>query len=108
MSKVFYDHLIDLKKTHRFIHEHIENHEERVELWAIVDEIVHYRVIHIVLTHLPNDFHEDFLEKFLEAPYDQTLLLHVNSKTNVDIEEKIREELESLEEEILREILAGA
>ncbi|MGB6882108.1 MAG: hypothetical protein WBD86_02315, partial [Microgenomates group bacterium] len=64
MSKIFYDHLIVFEEVDRYIKDTVETHEERDELWQIVDEIVHHRVLGCVLDKLPKEHHEEFLGKF--------------------------------------------
>lgn len=105
MSKVFYDHLIvieDLEDKLRGV----EDTEEKEELHRLIDEMIHHRVLGCILDHLPREHHEEFLEKFHAAPYDDSLIDYLQKKTpqEVDIEEKIRTEVAKLKKELLKEI----
>ena len=104
MSKIFYDHLIVFEEVDRYIKDTVETHEERHELWQIVDEIVHHRVLGCVLDKLPKEHHEEFLGKFHEAPHDETLFDYLKEKIEENIEELIKQEIGGLASEILQEI----
>jgi hypothetical protein len=104
MSKIFYDHLITLEEIEIHIKESVETYEERRELWQIVDEIVHHRVLGCILDHLPHNHHQEFLQKFHSCPYDEGLLDYLRERIKKDVEEIIRKETENLASEILKEI----
>ncbi len=104
MSKLFFDHLIVLDDVESEIKESTETHEERHELWKIVDEIVHHRVFGCIFNHLPDEHHHDFMDKFDEAPHDHSLLDYINEKIEDKIEEIIKKETKNLAAEILQEI----
>lgn len=104
MSKVFYDHLIVLEEVDKHIKDSVETSEQREELWQIVDEIVHHRVLGCVLDHLPGEHHEEFLGKFHQAPHDESLLSYLREKIKKNIEELIKQEIGGLATEILEEI----
>ena len=101
MSKLFFDHLVVLDDVDTEIKSLAETEEERHELWHLVDEIVHHRVMGCVLNHLPEGNHNEFLEKFHEAPYDDSLMGYVDEKTEKNIENVIRDEMKDLKKEIL-------
>ena len=104
MSKLFYDHLIILTEVEVEIKSIAETPEEKEELWQIVDEIIHHRVLELFLDKLPGEHHDEFLEKFHEAPYDEALIIFLNHRIEGNIEEIIKEEVGNLANEILREI----
>jgi hypothetical protein len=104
MSKIFYDHLIIFEEVELHIKDSAETKEEKEELWQIVDEIVHHRVLHCLLEHLPHDHHQNFLEKYHECPYDEALLDYLNEKIEGDVEKVIKKEISGLEKEILKEL----
>jgi hypothetical protein len=104
MSRVFYDRLLELEVIDRYIGEVCETEEEKVELWNIVDEIIHHRVLGCVLDHLPKEHHEPFVQKFSNEPYNEELIIFINEKVELDIEEKIKEDIEKLQEELLKEL----
>ena len=102
MSKVFYDHIIILEEVEVEINNSVESEEERHELWQIVDEIVHNRVLEFLLDKLDCEHHDHFLEQFHEKPHEESLLDYLNERIEGEIEELIGQELESLSSEILR------
>lgn len=104
MSRVFYDHLIVLEEVDKHIKDSVETSEQREELWQVVDEIIHHRVLGCVLDHLPGEHHEEFLEKFHQAPYDESLLSYLNKKIKKNIEELIKQEIGNLATELLEKI----
>jgi hypothetical protein len=104
MSKIFYDHLISLEKVEVFIKDIAKTHEEKHELWQIVDEIVHHKVLGCILDHLPHKHHQEFLQRFHSCPYDEGLVHYLNKKVGKNIEEIIRQEIGNLAYELLEEI----
>ena len=105
MSKIFYDPLTDaLEEVEREIEKVTGIKEEKEELWKIIDEIVHHRVLGCILEKLPHEHHQDFLEKFHKAPHDENLFLYLKEKINDDVEAVIKEEIGGLAYEILKEI----
>jgi len=107
MSKLFYDHLIILSEVEAEIKDIAETEEERHELWQIVDETINNRVLELLLDKLAEEYHDEFLEKFHEAPYDETIIGFLNEKVQEDIEDLIRKEIENFAQEILQEIKRG-
>lgn len=104
MSKLFYDHLIILEELDHHIRHVAETPEEKEEMWSIIDEILHHRVIGCVLDRLPEEDHYEFLEKFHQAPHDAELLNYINLRIDEDIEDAIRAEIADIKEELLEEI----
>ena len=78
--------------------------EEREELWGLVDEIIHHRVFDVILSKLPREHHEEFLELFHARPHDEGLIDYLKDKIGENIEEVIKQELGSLAFEILKDI----
>lgn len=104
MSKIFYDHLIALEDLEKELDSLEATPEEKEELWKLVDEILHHRVLGCILDRLPNDHHEEFLSKFHEAPHDEYLLDYLKEKIGENIEEIIRGEIGNLAFELLKDI----
>jgi len=104
MSKIFYDHLIIIEDLEVHIKNKAESPEEKEELWGIIDETIHHRVMGCILDTLPNRFHEEFLTKFHEAPYSEDLILYLNHRIEGDIEDVVRSEVDLLTQEILSEL----
>jgi hypothetical protein len=104
MSKIFYDHLIILEELEVHIKAKAQSPEEKEELWGIIDEIIHHRVMGRILDTLPDRFHEEFLTKYHEAPYSEDLTLYLNHRIEGDIEEEVRSEINLVTQEILSEL----
>lgn len=105
MSKLFFDHLVELKKIDKEIRKVAKTADEREELWVLVDEIVHHKVMGCILDKLPRDNHEEFLEMYHKNPHDEELLFgYLKNKAGTDIEDAIKQEIGSLATELLREI----
>lgn len=104
MSLVFYDHLIVLDEVDAEIKTAAKTKEEKEELWQIVDEIVHHRIMDVILSRLPRESHEEFLEKFTKSPHDRELISYLREKIKDDVEAIIHEEIQKLKKEILAEI----
>lgn len=104
MSKIFYDHLIVLEEVEDEITSSSKTHEEREELWGIVDDIIHHRVLGKILDHLPSEHHEDFMDRFHKKPHDERLIDYLNEKIEENVEEIIKQEIGNLAFELLQEI----
>lgn len=104
MSKIFYDHLLQFEKIDKQIKKVVKTKEERDELWAIVDEIIHHKAIGCVLDNLPRQNHEEFLELFHTSPHDEDLLFgYLNKKVGNNVEEILKQELGDLAVDLLKE-----
>lgn len=104
MSKLFFDYLIILDDVEAEIKGVAESEEERHELWQIVDETISNRVLELLLDKLAEEHHDEFLNRFHGAPHDESLILFLNHRIDGNIENLIKEEVENLADEILREI----
>ncbi len=104
MSSIFYNHLISLTQIEVLVKNSASSKEEQEELWHLVEDIVHHKVLHIILDHLPREHHNEFLEEFSKAPHDEMHIHYLKDKTGKDIEEVIKGEMEKLEKEVLQEL----
>lgn len=104
MSHIFYDHLIIIEDLEDVVK--TEEPEDREEMHRLIDEMIHHRVLGCILDQLPREHHVEFLERFHAAPYDQSLVSYLQEKTpqEIDIEEKIKEEVTKLKKELLKEL----
>lgn len=102
MSKLFYDHILELDELESSMRDIVKTQEERHELWNIIDEIIHHEVLDCIFDHLPYDHHEEFLTKFHEAPYDEGLIVYVNEKSGVDITEALERRINELQESLIK------
>lgn len=102
MSHIFYDHLLDLSLVDKEIKKHIKDPDERAEIYSLVDEIVHHRVIGCILDKLPEPHHKEFLGKFSDKPHDLSLFKYLSERIPEDIETFVREEVYLLGTELLQ------
>lgn len=100
MSKIFYDHLLVLDKIEVEIKKAASSKEEREELWQIVDEIIHHRVLGCVLDKLPYPHHKEFLELFYKHLHDEGLFGYLKEKTGKDFKAIIKKEIRNLRKEL--------
>lgn len=101
MSHIFYDHLLDLSEVEKYIKKNVKSEAERAEIYHLIDEIVHHRVVGCILDKLPAEHHKEFLEKFGEAPHDMALMEYLVKKVGNDIGSFIKEEVYLLGTELL-------
>lgn len=102
MSKLFFDHLLDFKDLDKRIKEVSSSVEEREEMRAIVDGIIHHKVLSAVLCELPLESHHEFLEIIEKYPHDTIVVFeYLRVRIGPDIENKIRSELEVVKTEIM-------
>ena len=106
MSKLFFDQLVVLDDIDGEIKKLTKSREEKEELWQLVDEMVHHRVLGCVLDALPRGNHDEFLEKFHKAPHDESIMDFLREKVGDNIDELIRQEIGGLAFELLEEIRA--
>ena len=105
MSKLFFDHLIDLKEIDSEIKKVAKTTEEREEMWQIVDEMVHHKVMGCILDRLPQTSHEEFLTLFHGSPHDSDLIFeYLKKRIGDNIEELIRQEIGTLGSDLLEDI----
>ncbi len=102
MSKIFYDHLTVSTDIEKNIKRIAKTHEEKVELWHLVDEIIHHNVIGCILDNLPKSNHEEFLSRFHEHPHSDELWDYLKEKIGDDIEEKVKLTIENLKKDVVK------
>lgn len=105
MSRIFYDHLIELEELDSIIKSSVESSDEKEELRQIIDEMIHHKLLGCILDRIPEEHHHIFLEKFYKCPYDENLIGYINDLINERIEEVIKNEIDSLKKEILDDVL---
>jgi hypothetical protein len=76
MSRIFYDHLISFEEISIKIDSITSSKEEKEELWQLIDEMVHHRIVDLVLSKLPESHHHEFLEKLYNAPHSEELITY--------------------------------
>ncbi|OGM29512.1 hypothetical protein A2630_00775 [Candidatus Woesebacteria bacterium RIFCSPHIGHO2_01_FULL_44_10] len=93
MSKIFYDSLLDLSDVEKHISKVAQTQEEKEELWQIVDELIHHKIVGCILDNLHSDHHEEFLDKFHLNPYDESIIQYLNEKIDSDAGQLIRDQV---------------
>ncbi len=98
---IFYDHLIAMSDVERKIKKIARTREEKEELYSLIDEIVHHRVLGSILSRLPESHHKEFLDHLARAPHDTNLLVYLGERISEDVEEFIKHEIHTLSVELL-------
>jgi 16S rRNA C967 or C1407 C5-methylase (RsmB/RsmF family) len=88
--KIFYDEIIQIGELMTHIQSLQIETEEKEELAQMVDETVHHEMLSVILTHLPEEHHEEFLERFQARPHDESLLAYLKAKVE-GIEDKLKQ-----------------
>lgn len=104
MSKLFWDKHVIFEEIEVELKDLSLDLEERKEVEHLIDELLTHRVLGRILTHLPKEHHEEFLVKFHEAPYDESLLKYLDEKIEDSVEKHIRDEVETIKKEILEDL----
>ncbi|KKQ95866.1 MAG: hypothetical protein UV74_C0013G0471 [Candidatus Woesebacteria bacterium GW2011_GWB1_43_14] len=100
MSKIFFDHLVELDKIERKIKKIAQTPEEREEIFHLIDEIIHHRVIGCILDRLPESEHRRFSKKLVERPFDDRIISYLQKKISEDVEEFIKKEIADIKDEL--------
>ena len=104
MSKIFFDSLLELTSLDNEIKKIAKNQDEKEELWKIIDEIIHHKVLDSILSKLPKESHEEFLGILHTHPHDESLIFgYLASKIDTNIKEILKLELGDLAFELLEE-----
>lgn len=101
MSVIFYDHLVVIDGLDKKIKKITASNDEMQELWRYVEEIIHHSVIDCCLGNLPEEHHQEFLEKLHKSPHDKGLIDYLNQKIGKDVEKLIKVEIKKLSKELL-------
>jgi len=104
MSRIFYDELLVLDNLAIKLRGVVESREEMEELWAVIDDLVHHRVLEAILDELPREHHEEFLSILADKPHDEQNLVYLSRKIE-GVEDKILGVVSELEKELLEELL---
>lgn len=74
MRDIFYDNLIKPHKESLLLELSTNlHHLEQEEILELIEETLHQRILTVILTELPNAYHEHFLVRFKENPSDTEL-----------------------------------
>lgn len=98
------NNLIKLRKIEKLINSSAKTQEEREELWKIVEEIVHHRITKCILDNLDKKHHNEFLTKLEELSFTNQLIDFLEEKGTKNIKDKISQDIDNIELEILQEL----
>lgn len=102
--RLFYDHLVDKSKLLEIVHTKAQDENEKKKLFKTIDEIVYHAVLDVILVHLDEKHHEEFLTLVHKTPHSEQILIYIKQKTQPDIEDKIRTEMKLLIAKIATEL----
>lgn len=104
MAKTFLDHLIILEEITSELDAYDLPPDEREEILGLINHTTHQHILNVILNHLPQEHHENFLTKFQSSPADPELLAFLKKEIKADIESEIRIQAKKIKTEILSEI----
>jgi len=93
MSKLFFDHFIEIENISIHISGISESMEEKVDLWNLIDEYINNRIIYLILNELEDEHHDGFLEMFLDKPFDENIIGFLDERLPRSFESLITENL---------------
>lgn len=99
MAKIFYDHLVVIEELYTEI-DSLDTKSRR-EVLDLMDETIHHHILDTILTHLPKEHHEVFLEKFHKEPHNPELLIFLKQYAVVDIEAAIQKKAKKVKKDLL-------
>lgn len=101
MTTLFFDELITANKLNKKINQQCQSTDEKMELWQMVEEIIHHRVLGCCLHHLPQEEHSNFLEMFHSKPFDKRIIKYLDEKTKKNMKKIIKKEINDLTKDLL-------
>ncbi len=100
----FYDHLIVLEEVTSELDAYDLPSDEREEILGLINHTTHQHILNVILNHLPQEHHGNFLTNFQSSPADPELLAFLKKEIKADIESEIRIQAKKIKAEILSEI----
>ncbi len=80
MSKIFFDHLVSIRKVRRNVSRIAQSVDEKEDLWGLIDEYINRRIILSILEQLDENYHEEFISSLLDKPYDTGLIDYLDKR----------------------------
>jgi hypothetical protein len=102
MKKHFYSHLIDFEPIVIKLTELEFNDEEQAHLLEIAQDSIHHEILDVILSELSEDDKKYFLHLVLDDDHEE-IWVHLNARVE-NIEVKIKEAAQKLQEELHRDI----
>ncbi len=102
--KAFYSHLVIIEDVLTELDNWDIPVEEKAELVTLIEQTLHHHTLNIILSHLPEELHDEILTKMEDSPGDSKLMELIKKEIKVDIEEAIKNQAARIKKEILQEI----
>lgn len=100
-TKIFYDHLIVIEEITAILDGHHLTQSERHDLLNYIDQTLHHHILDTILTHLPAEYHTEFLSRFHDTPHDPKIMFFLQEHGKVNMERAILKEANRVKKEIL-------
>lgn len=101
--KPFWDQLVEIEEIKIKIKEYGLREEEENELLDLTYQTFDLRVMETVLSHLPQEKHQRFLDTFSRKPHHPRLMAFLKEEIE-NIEEKIKKLARQVKKEILTQL----
>lgn len=102
MKKHFYSELVEIESIDQELNDLQFSEDEKKDLMHHVHSSIHYTVLDVVLSELPEDHKKRFVELVRENDHEK-IWEHVKNNTQ-EIEEKIKQGIKTLVGDFLGEI----
>jgi hypothetical protein len=108
MAKIFYDHLVAWDTLVKALDELELSSEERWEVVAHFEQIIHTEILMVIIDKLPAHKHDEFLDRFHAAPYDEEHFIYLKAHLGegVDIETLIQKKSQDLLTQLITDVLS--
>lgn len=103
-TKLFYSDLVKLDDLHQELDNFGLSDEEKDEIYDLLDDIFHHRLLDSLLDILPPSHHQEFLDRFAGSPHDPVLLEYLKQHATSDPEASILTTFAVVKREILFDI----
>jgi hypothetical protein len=77
MSKLFWDHLIHFEELLEELKTLPFSSQEQAELVELIDSTFHHHILEEILSALPRDEHDRFMEMFSDRPDNHEILVYI-------------------------------
>lgn len=104
MTKLFFDHIVDIADVHKTLDLYVIEAEERTELEQLIDEILHHHVLNIILSRLPTNHHPEFISMIKSKPHDTEIWVFLKTHAGEAIEDEVKQVSTKVKDDIKKEI----
>jgi hypothetical protein len=106
MASLFYDQLIDWKKLTAALDDCGIDGDERLAVLDHIEHILHTEVLVVIVSSLPAHKHEEFMELFHAAPYDEGHFQFLITHGTGDVRQTVKSRSDQIIEEIVNDLFA--